>query len=134
MRADGLTTAKMLAIARHLCFNRRIRLKHDEQDKADELSREIEEFKKDIKGGISKAEFITRMIELGYPQIEYAMSRKGSLEFYNEEHEYIFDDNSVEDQSGEEREEVILGEGKDDEEGSGFIGLRQIEAEKNAAE
>jgi hypothetical protein len=55
MRADGLTTAKMLAIARHLCFNRRIRLKHDEQDKADELSREIEEFQKIKKGIVQQA-------------------------------------------------------------------------------
>jgi hypothetical protein len=122
MRKDGLTTAKMLAIAQHLCFNRKLRLRDDQKDEMTGLQRDIDTFKKVIQSGISKAEFIDGMQKLGYKGVEYLMGKNGALEFYNEEHKYIFPDRAKEDDGSssniEHAEEI------------GFVGLRQLEAEE----
>lgn len=123
MRVDGLTTAKMLAITTALSFNRLLR---NEGVRQDNEQSKIGEFKKKIKGGISRAVFIDGLLELGFPEAEYFMDKGNTLEFYNEEHEHIFNDNAKEDDgtSGDAQRPKEVG----------FIGLRQIEAEKNAAE
>lgn len=126
MRIDGLTTAKMLAIVTLMSFNRRIKLGHDAEEEIDNLQQKTNQLKKEVEKGISKARFIVAAKEMGFPEIKTLFKKDNYLEFWNEEHEYIFHDRAIEDDGSSAKVET--------KPELGFVGMRQIEAEKQAAE
>jgi hypothetical protein len=126
MRKDGLTTAKMLAIVTLMSFNRRIKLPYGEDDKKRKLERNSERLKEIVKAGISLAEFIEQAKKFDFQEVEAVMKKSNALEFWNEEHEHYFPDISLEnDGTSSPNEENAE---------TGFIGLKQIEAEKREKE